>query len=39
LGVMATYRLTGRLSATIGVDVTQYSDRDLGYRAGLAYHF
>jgi hypothetical protein len=39
LGLMATYRLTGRLSASVGLDVNQYSDRDLGYRAGLAYHF
>jgi hypothetical protein len=38
-GVMATYRLTDRFSATVGFDVNQYSARDLGYRAGLAYHF
>jgi hypothetical protein len=38
-GLMATYRLTPRLSATVGLDVDQYSERDVGYRAGLAYHF
>jgi hypothetical protein len=38
-GVMATYRLTSRVSASAGIDVDQYNARDLGYRAGLAYHF
>lgn len=37
--LMATFRLTEKFSATVRVDVDQYGDRDLGYRAGLAHHF
>jgi len=38
-GVKATYRFTPQWGASLGVAMDQYNRNDLGYRAGLSYHF
>jgi hypothetical protein len=38
-GVKATYRLNREWSTSLAVDMDQYNRNDLGYRAGLSYHF
>jgi hypothetical protein len=38
-GVKTTYRFTSELSASVGLDLDQYSEKDLGYGAGLTYHY
>jgi hypothetical protein len=38
-GVKATYRIDRQWSVSLTADLDQYSRDDLGYRAGLSYHF
>jgi hypothetical protein len=38
-GVKATYRLDQQWSVSLTADMDQYNRNDLGYRAGLSYHF
>ena len=38
-GAKATYRFSPQWAASLGVALDQYNRNDLGYRAGLSYHF
>ena len=38
-GLKGTYRFTSQLSASLTVEMDQYKASDLGYRAGVAFHF